>query len=133
MKKLIADMYVEYLKSEGYLPTVDKDGDVVFKYEGSTYFISVDEDDPQFFEVIYPTFWELDSEREKALAQKVALKVTNSTKGIKVFLSRRETNVSISSETFLKNPEDFKDFFPRILNIIPFARKKFIEGMRGDS
>ena len=129
----LADMYVEYLKSEGYSPTMDKDGDVVFKYEGGAYFILVNEDDPQFFLVIYPTFWELDSEREKALARKVALEVTNSTKGAKVFLDRQETNVSINAETLLKNPEDFKDVFPRILNMISSARKKFIEGMRGDS
>ncbi|MDR2523446.1 MAG: hypothetical protein LBC93_07100 [Synergistaceae bacterium] len=129
----LADMYAEYLKSEGYFPTVDKDGDVFFKYEGSAYFILVDEDDPQFFVVIYPTFWKIDSESEKTLARKVALEVTNSTKGAKVFLDRQEMNVSINAETLLKQPEDFKDVFPRILNMISSARKKFIKGMRGDN
>ena len=45
-------MYVDFLTEEGYKPTVDSDGDVRFKKEGMTYFISVHSNDPQYFRIV---------------------------------------------------------------------------------
>ena len=126
----LPDMYAEYLKSEGYSPKIDQDGDVLFKYEGRTYYIPIDEDDPEFFIVVYPNFWEVESNAEKELALKIAHKVTDTTKMAKVHLNSQGTNVSIRTGTLLKNPDDFKHVLPRMLNAIANARQEFIEGMR---
>ncbi|MDR2529673.1 MAG: hypothetical protein LBD04_11785 [Synergistaceae bacterium] len=127
----LANMYVEYLKSEGYSPEVDKDGDVVFKYEGRTYYIGIDDDDPEFFIVVYPNFWEIESDAEKELALEIARKVTDTKKLAKVHLSGQGTNVSVRAGTLLKEPEDFKHVLPRMLNAIAIARQEFVKGMRG--
>jgi hypothetical protein len=49
------NMYTAYLKGEGYTPESIKEG-VVFKAEGKTYVIMVDEGDEQFFRLVFPNF-----------------------------------------------------------------------------
>lgn len=44
-----AQIYSKYLSQEGYVPTVDNDGDVIFKVEGKVYYISIDTKDELFF------------------------------------------------------------------------------------
>lgn len=36
-------IYSDFLREEGYVPQIDKDGDIVFKVEGGTYLIILDE------------------------------------------------------------------------------------------
>ena len=59
-----AELYFNYLKEEGFLPRVDDDGDVVFKREGGTYFLKADEEDKQYFQLVFPAFWKLEDPGE---------------------------------------------------------------------
>jgi hypothetical protein len=129
-KSQLQKMYTNYLKAEGFSASLDEDGDVVFKYEGGNYYISVDESDLEFFSLYYPNFWELESDSEKAQAKTAALMVTNTTKIAKVFFTRNETQVSINAETLLTAPSDFKQVFKRMLSVIAAARGKFITEMQ---
>ena len=60
MMKEMIDNYVYHLKSEGYKPEVDKDGDIEFKKEGRTYFIELYDED--FF--IISTWLQLDEDQD---------------------------------------------------------------------
>ena len=51
-KKDIAERYRQHLATQGYAPWIDEDGDVVFRCEGRTYCIIIDEDEPTFFRLI---------------------------------------------------------------------------------
>jgi hypothetical protein len=61
-------LYTEFLKDEGYRPEIRPDGMIHFKREGRTYVINVSETekDPQFFRVILPNIWKIDSEKTRS-------------------------------------------------------------------
>ena len=122
-----AQMYVSYLREEGYAPEVDKDGDVMFKFEGGTYFVLVDEEDEMFFQIMYPSFWPIESEEERARVEKAAQLATRSTKVAKVYPQR--DNVTASVELLCVPPEAFKAVFRRALRCIQAGVTKFRAAM----
>ena len=63
-KKYLQDVYIKILKSEGYRPKIDNDGDVRFKKEGSTYYFSIDEDDSDFLRLVLTNIYEIDGEKD---------------------------------------------------------------------
>ena len=50
-KAALQRMYMDYLREEGYMPSIDEDGDILFKVAGDSYYIIIDEDDLQFFQI----------------------------------------------------------------------------------
>ncbi|MDR2495390.1 MAG: hypothetical protein LBD24_09245 [Spirochaetaceae bacterium] len=130
-KQQLRQLYSNFLRAEGFSPTVDSDGDVQFKYEGGIYYIAVHEKDQQFFNLMYPNFWEIESEDELIQAVFAADTVTGNKKVVKVYLTQDWNNVSISVELFLKNPADFSTFFYRSMSLIAGARQDFIDEMSG--
>lgn len=118
------------LWGEGFSPNVDSDGDVVFKYEGGTYYIIVHENDPQYFNINYAGFWEIESPDELIQAAVCASVVTRSRKVVKVYLNSDFDNVSISAEILLKSPADFSAVLSRLMGQIIEAKRNFIDEMR---
>jgi hypothetical protein len=129
-KPYLQDMYMGYLKEQGYTPSIDEDGDVRFKYEGGTYYIIVDENDPTFLHILYPNFWEIESPIELAQAKNAVSYVNRTAKIAKIYLVRDDVDLSISAESLLNQPEDFKICFARMLRCIRTARDEFREEMR---
>jgi len=122
-----AQMYVSYLREEGYAPEVDKDGDVMFKFEGGTYFVLVDEEDEMFFQIMFPSFWPIESEEEGARVEKAAQLATRITKVAKVY--RQRDNVNASVELLCVPPEAFKAVFRRALGSIQAGVSNFRAAM----
>jgi hypothetical protein len=50
-------MYLSVLEKNELTGTIDGDGDVQFKYDNFTYFIDVDEDDPEYFGLVLANIW----------------------------------------------------------------------------
>ena len=65
----MAATYMEFLEDEGMAPSLDASGAVIFESRGRSYYLIVDDDDPQYFRLLYPNFWSLDGaeERQRAL------------------------------------------------------------------
>jgi len=118
---------VSYLREEGYAPEVDKDGDVMFKFEGGTYFVLVDEEDEMFFQIMFPSFWPIESEEEGARVEKAAQLATRITKVAKVY--RQRDNVNASVELLCVPPEAFKAVFRRALGSIQAGVSNFRAAM----
>jgi hypothetical protein len=131
-KETLQNRYMEYLRGEGYAPSIDNDGDVRFRYEGGTYYIIILEDDAEFIRVLYPNFWEIESNDELARAYKSASYVNRTTKIAKVFVNRNEDDVSIVGESLLAGQDDYKSWFRRILSAIGTARRDFREDMNSN-
>ena len=125
-KATLQRLYIDYLTSEGYRPTLDSDGDVTFKRQGGSYFIGVAADDLNFFRVVFPNFWPIESaaERSKVL---VAADFSNAkSKVCKVYTTRN--NVWAVIELYVASPADFEKVFPRAMSgldngVANFARK----------
>lgn len=127
-KQQRADMYKNYLTEEGFSPKIDSDGDVVFKYEGKSYCIMVDENDEEFFRLIFPNFWSIENEEERNKVLMAAAYSTARTKVAKIFTVRDDTWASI--EMFCSPPEAFKIAFRRCVSALQTGVNNFLEKMR---
>ena len=127
-KAEVQEMYSSYLADEGYRPHVDSDGDVVFKHESKTYFVAVREDDPDYFTIVLPNFWEIENERERLQVLIAADEANAKSKVAKVFIIKDNTWAAI--ELFLSEPEGFKGVFPRSLRAIDNAVGNFTKKMQ---
>lgn len=121
-------MYMDYLSEEGYRPSVDKDGDVVFKYEGHTYFVDVHNKDPEFFMIALANIWPIESEEERVKVMAAADYVNREAKAAKV--STKEDDVWVTVEMFVAQPEDFKGIFERALDAIGTGVDYFVKEMK---
>ena len=119
----LGQMYLDYLRQEGYEGKIDEDGDVLFKFEGGTYFVLIEEEDEMFFQIMFPSFWPIESEEEGAWVEKAAQLATRSTKVAKVYPQR--DNVTASVELLCVPPEAFKAVFRRALRCIQAGVTKF--------
>jgi hypothetical protein len=129
-KSDLQQMYVSYLRREGYQPEIDSDGDILFKAEGSTLYIYVYENDPNYFRMVYPYFWSIESEEEMRRVAEIASYVTRTTKVVRVYMERDNEDTSIDVAILMDKPEDFKKHFSRLLTIIFQSRREFIDMMR---
>lgn len=129
-KQEVADYFDKYLKAEGFTVTIDDDGDLIFKQEGRTYVLIIDEKDPDFLRLAFPNFWTIESEDERKRATHAAMLATAKTKVAKVYLAGDNTWAAI--ETFAK-PEGFAGFIARGLLALRAAANNFAETMRGES
>ncbi len=127
-KAVLQKIYLDYLREEGYQPRVDEDGDVQFKREGFTYFISVDENDPEFFGLMLPNIWEIESDEERLYALFACNEATANTKVAKAQVVG--DNVWISAEVFLEKPDDFRKIIHRAFSAMDSALEKYVNTMR---
>jgi hypothetical protein len=120
-------IYMDYLRQEGYTPAVDEDGDIRFKVAGDTYYIIIDENDLQFFQ-IYMGF------NLGAISQQEALNAVNNSnrrsKVVKIALSSDGKIVSITAELLLNNPRDFMPVFSRAISLIKNAENNFMAQLK---
>ncbi|GAB4307772.1 MAG: hypothetical protein Kow0069_05570 [Promethearchaeota archaeon] len=115
-KKKRAKIVYDFLKSEGYRPEIDRDGDVVYKQEGRTYVIILEERDPEFFRIVFPNFWPIESQEERLKVSIAANEATAMTKAAKVFPIR--DNVWASLGSFVDPFESFKKVFKRSMGAL---------------
>ena len=118
-----AELYEEYLRQEGFSPTVDGDGDVIFKFEGRTYILFGNEGDTQFFRLAFPNFWEIESDEEEHRVERAAMDVNKSMKVVKIHTAGKNTWVSV--ELLIDPPENFTGIFQRSLRMIREAVQEF--------
>jgi hypothetical protein len=127
-KSELQQMYISYLRDEGYQPSIDSDGDIAFKTEGRTFYIIVYDDDLEYFYILFPNFWEIESEAERGQVAEAASYVNRTTKLVSVFMTNHD-DTSISASILVSKPEDFKNHFQRMVGLIFTARRKFIDEM----
>ena len=124
----LAELYRAHLSEEGFSPKIDSDGDVIFKFEGRSHFISVNAEDENFFRLIFPNFWPIENEDERKKVNAAALQATAKTKVAKIFPVK--DNVCASIEMFCSPPEVFKAVLTRSLNALRAGVENFREGMQ---
>jgi len=119
----LQSIYMEHLRQEGYLPSIDDDGDIHFKVSGDNYFIIINDDDLQFFQV-YTGFHLGDITPEDALN---AANISNRrSKVAKVAISSDGKIASITAELLLENPIGFIPVFSRALSLMRNAERNFM-------
>ena len=127
----LTELYFNFLQEEGYRPTVDDDGDLLFKAEGKTFIIFVNEEDPTFFRLVFPNFWPIEDEDEYAKVLDAANLATARTKVTKIYSVN--DNVWASAEVFVPEIEDFKKLFGRCMDALRVGFSAFVAIMREQS
>jgi hypothetical protein len=128
VKKQQAEMFQQYLTAEGYLPTIDEDGDVMFKSEGTTFLIIPDEQDGEFFRLALPNFWSIDDEDERERGKIACLEVAKSLKVVKLFPVGDDTWATV--EMFVSPIQSVMDVFWKCVRSLHHAKNAFGKQMR---
>ena len=124
-------IYMDYVRAEGYVPSIDEDGDILFKKEGRSYFIIIGKNDTSFMQLLLPNIWSIDSETERAQVAEAISYANRRTKVAKAYISgARNQWVSIGVETFFEDPTHFGPLFPRMMNAISTANENFEDQMK---
>ena len=115
---------VTYLRGEGFSPSIDKDGDIVFKKEGKSYFVEIDSRDTSPFYLVLKrgTYDEDGLNKQKAMR---AANKAQAFKGIKVNVY--DISVYIEAQMFLQDAEHFKSVFYKMMSLIGYAMSEFID------
>lgn len=103
-----------FLKQEGFVPEIDKDGDIKFKREGRVYYISIDKGNksPMFIR-LQSWYAYTDVPKSKIVA---ALPDLNLWKAVKVEVF--ESQFVVQAEMFLVDAEAFKSVFYKLISIV---------------
>ncbi|MCL2440962.1 MAG: YbjN domain-containing protein [Treponema sp.] len=120
-------IYMEHLRQEGYLPSIDEDGDIQFKVSGDNYFIIINESDLQFFQIYMGfslTAFSIDDLLNAANSANRRSKVAKTT------ISSDGKIASITVELLLNSPNDFVPVFARSLSLIRNAEGIFRSQLR---
>ena len=121
---------MEFLAKEGFRATLAAPGDIRFKYEGGQYLIRTAANDDQYLSITFPNFWRIEGPEEETRAMRAANQVTQSIKVGKVYVLEEYHSAWADVELLIVQPEQFEALFPRALDILKAAAKKFVELMR---
>lgn len=120
----------QLLERQGFQPNIDKDGDMLFKFEGGDYYITIDKRDTNFIAIICPFFQKI-REEERIKAISCAQEVTQKIKVAKVFVAKDLLFGTV--EMFLLNEDFFSgNVWIRCLRAIQASKTLFSSLMRSE-
>jgi len=131
-KAQLQNMYVTYLRGQGYNPSVDSDGDVNFTAQNQRFYINVRENDLQSFQLVMTNFLDIGNQSNRLKALNAASVVTRTRPVARLYIA---SNGKIAIDTFilLTKPEDFNVHLNRLVTIMVQSREEFLEVMKQDS
>jgi hypothetical protein len=113
-------LYLDYLREQGYGAAVDAEGDIVFPVDGRPYVLFASEPDPGAFRLAVIGAWELDGPGDLARALEACSEVAARSQVAKAFVAQGET-VVVTVEQFVADPAHFAAVFPRCLEALEIA------------
>lgn len=119
--------YLEFLESQEIEGKIDSDGDIQFKYEERSYFIEVDATDTEFFRLVLPNIWPIESEKERIQVLRAMDFTNNQVKVGKIYTVK--DNVWVGIEVFRDDIDDYEEYFERSLQVIDRCVDYFVEKM----
>ena len=111
--------YLDFLKSEGYAPSVSERGNISFKKEGDEYWIDKNSDE-NFFKINRYL-----SNKDEGCSNLIKKIVQNANKQYKTLTVKMVGDdcslIEFESSSLLARPDDFKMIFDRSLNILGYG------------
>jgi len=117
-KEELQKLYTDYLSEEGYKSVMDEDGDIEFKYEGDRYIIFIEDKDPQYFRLQTGFTFDIKSDEEILAHLNAANDVNSEYKLGRAYIRIDKEVVMFEISLMFAQPEDFKLFFKRNLDIL---------------
>jgi hypothetical protein len=120
---------LDFLADEGFRPSIDKDGDVAFRYLGATYYVMTQTGDATSFAVVAPYFWALENAAERQRAFEAAMQAQMAVRIGRITVL--DDNVNASVNAYLPDEQSFKAVLLRSVDGLHFLCAKFREQMTG--
>lgn len=117
------DQYRTFLTENGFQPKALPQGVIAFDFQGATFALFPEEDDPQYFRLMLPNFYRPRNPQEERAGFEVASSVTAAIKGVKVFL--KDGHACAVVEFFLPDHDHFGKVLPRCLRALHAAAMRF--------
>ena len=121
----LQNKYMQFLKEEGFMPSVDDDGDVKFKSEGDSYYLSPYGKDPLFFSLV--RYLKNTDEVHSLKIFEAVNKANFAYKTVGVYLTSNDKSIIINAASYLANEDDFKRIFYRSLKNARKATQLFLD------
>lgn len=116
------EQIINVLERMGYKSKIDKEGDIMLRYQLKTLFFLVNDDDEEnFVNVILPQFAEID-DGEETLYLAACNKVTRGTRMVKVYVDQTFKNITASCEFYYANDESLEFNLQKSLSILSIIR-----------
>ena len=125
-----AKAFHEFLTDEGFRPELTEHFDVMFKFEGGTYFIVPDGDDRQYFQLSYMYFWEIENEQELENAYFACNEANRMTKTVKLSVTEKKDDLCAYIELFFDDPEHLQPVFNRCMSALKAGVNRFRSQMQ---
>lgn len=108
----------EFLAKEGFRPVTKSKFCLEFKFEGITTLVNITSTYEQFYSVIVPYIWPIESAEELAWAYKAVNHLCTEKKLVKAFITPDEKYVWIAAESFYEDVSQFLLSLPRIMGMV---------------
>ena len=123
--------YLDFLKSEGYTPSVSESGNISFKKQGDTYWIDNNSDEKFFKVTRYLT------NKNQGCSNQVKKLVQNANYEYKSLTVRTLGDdcgfIEFKSSSLLARPDDFKMIFNRSMDIVGYGVEWLKDEYKGDN
>jgi hypothetical protein len=126
----VRGLYESYLHTEGYRPQRGEAGSLLFKRQGKTYLIQLDERDPRFVHLLLPDLWTV-SAAEQQNIWPILNQINASLKVVKCVLV--DCQVWVSLEAFLADPSDLAGLLKRGFGLMDCAAESLLAQLREES
>ena len=113
----------DYMAREGYRPTLNADGEIIFHFEGKTCYLQTDSKDHDALRIVIVNFHPLATAAARARATIAAQEATAATKVVKIFTLDDDT--WCTAELVMPEPERFIEILGRTLSAIRAALRAF--------
>jgi hypothetical protein len=124
----LQELFIDVLEMINVEGEIDGDGDVQFEYQDHSYFLEVNENDTEFYRLVLPNIWPIESELERLKVFKAIDEVNKTKKVVKAYTTN--DNVWITVEMFMDKPDNFIGSFERQFEVINGAVELFVEKMQ---
>ncbi|MDE6243094.1 MAG: YbjN domain-containing protein, partial [Muribaculaceae bacterium] len=125
-EKNFTNQVLNYLRTEGYQPSLDNDGDVKFKSEGDTYFVICnDYADGMYVKIMA---WIGGSGNSRRTLLEGVNHAVSSYKFLRAYLDK-DNDIVYECASYCSNFYQFKELFPRLMNVMKLGEKAIAEGV----
>jgi hypothetical protein len=116
-------LLIDHMTKEGYRPSSNADGEIIFHFEGKICYLQTDEKDHDAIRIVIINFHPFATKADRAKATAAAQEATASTKVVKMFTLDDDT--WCAAELLMPEPERFTEIFNRTLSAIRAALLAF--------
>ncbi len=115
---------LSYLRSEGYQPSIDEDGDIKFKRQGDVYFVIVSNKDESPMYVALAKYF---TYGEKFTKSKINLCAEEINKYKMIKLMPNESSFMLHAEMYLTSASAFTNVFTKMMEVMEDAEEELTD------